>query len=99
MSYKTVENETISRDLENIANWLREEDTKLLPQEQERFLKLADKIMECMYEFDEINDDYWNRMAKKDELEEQEKLEKEKQKLMNLSKEELVRKIINKELK
>ena len=97
MSYALIENETISRQLEAIASWLKEDDKELSPEERERFLKLSDKVMECMYEFDDIIDSYWNRMAEKDEQEEKEQEEKEKQKLLKLSKEELVNKLMNKE--
>ena len=96
MSYALCENESISRKLEAIAGWIKEDDEELIPEERERFLKLSDKITECWHEFDDIVDSYWCRMAEKDEQEEEKRKEEEKKALLNLSKEELVQKLMNK---
>jgi hypothetical protein len=78
MSYALCENESISRELEAIAGWIKEDDKELIPEERERFLKLSDKITECWHEFDDIVDSYWRRMAEKDEQEEEKRKEEEK---------------------
>jgi len=93
--YCLGENERISRMLESIANWLVEKPDKDVSQEEiDRFKSLSCKIIECQHEFDSIVEHYWERMAEQDELEEKEREKKEKAKLLNLSKEELVEKIM-----
>ena len=96
--YCLIENESVSRTLEDVADWLLEKPNKDVSKDEINRLKaLSEKILDCQHEFDSIVEHYWARMAEKDEQEEKEREEKEKENLLSLSKEELVEKLMAKQ--
>lgn len=54
MNYAIIENESVSRNLENIADWLREKDEKISPKNRKRLDELAKKIERCSSELEAI---------------------------------------------
>lgn len=59
MNYAIIENESVSRNLENIAGWLREKDEDLSPKTWKRLDKLAKKIESCSSELEAIVADHY----------------------------------------
>lgn len=59
MNYAIIENESVSRSLEDIAGWLREKDEDLSPKTQKRLDKLAKKIESCSSELEAIVADHY----------------------------------------
>ena len=70
MIYALIENEKVSRQLDDIASWVGEKEKELTPREQKRLLKVSKKLTKCRKEFDAAVDSYWNRIAKEEEPEE-----------------------------
>jgi len=70
MIYALIENESVSRQLDDIASWIGEKEKELTPKEQKRLLKVSKKITKCREEFDAAVDSYWNRIAEEEEPEE-----------------------------
>ena len=54
MNYAIIENESVSRNLEDIAGWLREKDEDLSPKTRKRLDKLAKKTESCSSELEAI---------------------------------------------
>ena len=54
MNYAIIENESVSRNLENIADQLREKDENISPKNRKRLDKLAKKIERCSSELEAI---------------------------------------------
>ncbi len=69
MNYAIIENESVSRSLEDIAGWLREKDENISPKNRKRLDKLAKKIESCSSELEAIvadhykEDQYWGKAA------------------------------------
>ena len=59
MNYAIIENESVSRSLEDIAGWLREKDEDLSPKTRKRLDKLAKKIESCSSELEAIVADHY----------------------------------------
>ena len=59
MNYALCENERVSGGLEQFADWMKEKDKSIKPSLYKRLVKVADKIIECAHEFDEIVEDYY----------------------------------------
>ena len=59
MNYALIENESVCRNLEHIADWLREKDESISPKNRKRLDKLAKKIESCISELDEIVTDHY----------------------------------------
>ena len=53
-NYAIIENESVCRDLEKIASWLREKDTNISPKNRKRLDELAKKVESCSSELEEI---------------------------------------------
>lgn len=58
-NYAIIENESICRDLENIAYWLREKDENISPKNRKRLDELAKKVESCSSELEEIVADHY----------------------------------------
>ena len=78
MIYALIENEKVSRQLDDIASWVTEtkNEKELTPKELKRFLKVSKKLTKCREEFDVAVDSYWNRIAEEEEPEESRKWKK-----------------------
>lgn len=59
MNYAIIENESVSRNLEDIAGWLREKDEDLSPKTRKQLDKLAKKIESCSSELEAIVADHY----------------------------------------
>ena len=59
MNYAIIENESVCKDLERIACWLREKDENLSPKDRKRLDKLANKIESCSSELEDIVADHY----------------------------------------
>lgn len=59
MNYAIIENESVSRGLEDITGWLREKDENLSPKTRKRLDKLAKKIESCSSELEAIVADHY----------------------------------------
>ena len=59
-NYALIENESVCRNLKNIAGWLREKDENISPKNRKRLDKLAKKVESCISELDEIVTDHYN---------------------------------------
>ncbi|WP_288940994.1 hypothetical protein [uncultured Streptococcus sp.] len=59
MNYAIIENESVSRSLEDIAGWLREKDENISPKNRKRLDKLAKKIESCSSELEAIVADHY----------------------------------------
>lgn len=53
-NYAIIENESVCEDLENIANWLREKDEIISPENRKRLDELAVKVESCSSELEAI---------------------------------------------
>ena len=58
-NYAIIENESVCRDLEKIAYWLREKDEDISPKNRKRLNELANKIESCSSELEEIVADHY----------------------------------------
>ncbi len=58
-NYAIVENESVCEDLENIANWLREKDESISPENRKRLDELARKVESCSSELEAIVADHY----------------------------------------
>lgn len=58
-NYALIENESVSRNLEHIADWLREKDENISPKNRKRLDKLAKKIESCSSELEAIVSDHY----------------------------------------
>lgn len=58
-NYAIVENESVCEDLENIANWLREKDENISPENRKRLDELARKVESCSSELEAIVADHY----------------------------------------
>lgn len=58
-NYAIVENESVCEDLENIANWLREKDENISPENRKRLDELAKKVESCSSELEAIVADHY----------------------------------------
>lgn len=58
-NYAIVENESVCEDLENIANWLREKDEDISPENRKRLDELAKKVESCSSELEAIVADHY----------------------------------------
>lgn len=59
MNYAIIENESVCRNLESIAIWLREKDENISPKNRKRLDKLAKKIDSCISELEGIVADHY----------------------------------------
>lgn len=70
MNYAIIENESVSRNLENIADWLREKKMKKIsPKNRKRLDKLAKKIERCSSELEVIVANHYKEKMTKKEIE------------------------------
>lgn len=78
MIYVLIENESVSRQLDDIASWMTEtkNEKRLTRKELKQFLKLSKKLTKCREEFDAAVESYWNRIAEEEEPEESRKWKK-----------------------
>ena len=78
MIYALIENEKVSRQLDDIASWVTEtkNEKELTPKELKRFLKVSKKLTKCREEVDAAVDSYWNRISEEEEPEESRKWKK-----------------------
>lgn len=58
-NYAIVENESVCEDLGNIANWLREKDESISPENRKRLDELAKKVESCSSELEAIVADHY----------------------------------------
>ena len=58
-NYAIVENESVCRNLEDIASWLREKDDDISPEIRKRLNELAKKVESCSSELEEIVADHY----------------------------------------
>lgn len=58
-NYAIIENESVCRDLENIAHWLREKDINISPKNRKKLDELAKKVESCSSELEEIVTDHY----------------------------------------
>ena len=78
MIYALIENEKVSRQLDDIASWVTEakNEKELTPKELKRFLKVSKNLTKCREECDAAVDSYWNRISEEEEPEESRKWKK-----------------------
>lgn len=58
-NYAIIENESVCRNLEDIAYWLREKDDDISPEIRKRLDELAKKVESCSSELEEIVADHY----------------------------------------
>lgn len=58
-NYAIIENESVCREFEKIAYWLREKDENISPKNRKRLDELAKKIESCSSELEEIVADHY----------------------------------------